>query len=601
MKDERMGSKREDGGRENNRRALTKKNFRLVRRIIPYFSEVRGLLAFDIICACLTSFCELALPIIVGKLTDAASLGGGAGLTVKMIVTISIGYFVMRLIDAAAGYFMASKGHLMGTKVETRMRDALFAKMMTLPCSYYDNTKIGQLMSRITSDLFDITEFAHHMPEETFITAIKTAICLTIYIRMNVWLSLGVFAMLPVMILLTRRSRMKMRSTFKESRHRVGEINAATEDSLLGIRVVKSFAGEETEKEKFAEGSKKYLEIKKRNYRYMASFHTTVRLLDGVMYTVIVAVGALLLMCGRITPGGFTTSLLLVSTLLGSIRRIVDFSEQFNRGTTGIERFAEVMDEIPEEECGTEEVGEIRGEITLENVSFFYPGTDKLVIDNLSMTVPAGSNIALVAASGVGKTTICNLIPRFYETTGGRILLDGEDIRGYTLHSLRRCIGVVQQDVYMFSGTVRQNIAYGRPEATDDEIVAAAKLAGAHEFIAVLPEGYDSYIGERGVKLSGGQKQRLSIARVFLKNPPILILDEATSSLDNESEKLVQESLEKLSAGRTTVTVAHRLTTVRNADRIFVFDENGIAECGTHAELIEKGGLYSGLYSMYNV
>ena len=414
-------------------------------------------------------------------------------------------------------------------------------------------------------------------------------------------LTLIIFAMLPLMLFFTRFFNKRMRAAFKDSRHQVGEINAQVEDSLLGIRVVKSFANEPVELSKFQKGNDDFVKIKRRSYLYMGGFSTTTRVFDGLMYIVVVVVGALFLIDGSITAPDYMAYLLYVSTLLTSIRRIVEFTEQFQRGMTGIERFCELMDVKPdiEDAPGARELTDVRGDVTFDHVSFHYSDNEKTVLADINLEVKAGERVALVGPSGGGKTTLCNLIPRFYDVTSGRILIDGQDITGLTQRSLRESIGVVQQDVYMFSGTIYDNIAYGMPGATEEKVIAASRQAGAHEFIMQLPDGYQTFVGERGVKLSGGQKQRVSIARVFLKNPPILILDEATSALDNESERLVQKSLEELSVGRTTFTIAHRLTTIRNATTIWVLTENGIEERGTHQELMEKRGKYYNLYQMY--
>ena len=581
---------------------LKHKNTELLKRFFPYCKKYWGMLAIDLFCASLTTLCELFLPLIVKNLTDTG-VNNIAALNVQKIVSVTVFYIFLRCIDAAASYYMASGGHVMGAKIETDMRNHLFSHLQSLSYSFYDNTKIGQLMSRITSDLFDISEFAHHLPEEVFITVIKITVGFAIFASMNIWLALIIFAVLPVMYFFTRHSRMNMKNTFKEARNQIGEINARTEDSLLGIRVVKSFANEGVEKEKFDAGAKKFLKIKRKSYRYMASFHTTMRMFDGVMYMVVVAIGAGFMAKKITTPGDFTASLLLVSTLLGSIRRIVDFSEQFYQGITALDRFAEVMDEIPENKDSGQatDIDKADGEIEFKQVSFTYPGTTKSVLANLNLHIRPGENVAIVGPSGGGKTTLCNLIPRFYDVIEGEILLDGRNIKDITLNTLRSHIGVVQQDVYMFSGTVYENIAYGKQDATAEEVKDAAVKAGADEFIEQLPEGYNTFVGERGVKLSGGQKQRISIARVFLKNPPILILDEATSSLDNESERIVQKSLERLAKGRTTLTIAHRLTTIRNAGQILVLTEDGIAEQGSHRELIDKKGIYYELYNMYSI
>ncbi len=576
-----------------------RKNATLLKRVLPYFLKYKVTLAKDLSCATLTTICELILPLIVRYITDAAE-NDIRSLTVTAILAVGAAYMILRVIDTAANYYMASIGHIMGTQIETDMRRDLFAHLQKLPYSYYDNTKIGQIMSRITSDLFDVTEFAHHGPEELFITTIKIVVAFAVLSTFNLYLTLIIFSILPFMIFFAYRLNRRMRASFKESRIQVGEINSQVEDSLLGVRVVKSFANEEVEKGKFEEGNMKFLSIKHTMYHNMASFHSTTRLFDGIMYIAVVVAGALFLRRGMITLADFTAYLLYVTTLLTSIRRIVEFMEQFQRGMTGIERFAEVMDTPAniEDAPDARELTEVMGDIEFKDVTFGYETEKGNVLSRVSLKIPHGANVALVGPSGGGKTTLCSLIPRFYEVTSGGILIDGYDIREFTQESLRRQIGVVQQDVYMFSGTIAENIEYGRPGANRADIEKAARLAGAHDFIMTLPNGYDTYVGERGVKLSGGQKQRVSIARVFLKNPPILILDEATSALDNESERLVQKSLEQLSRGRTTLTIAHRLTTIRRADTILVLTEDGIAEQGSHAELMEKKGIYYELYTL---
>ena len=573
---------------------------KLLRRFAPYYKGYMGTVIFDLFCAALTTLCELVLPLIVRSITNQA-IDDLAGLTVNFILKLGGIYIFLRLIDAAAAYYMASVGHVMGSRIETDMRRDLFAHLQQLSFSYYSNTKVGQIMARITGDLFEVTEFAHHCPEEFFIAAIKITASFIILAGMNLWLTLMVFILLPLMLLFTRIFNKRMRKAFMDSRHQVGELNAQVEDSLLGIRVVKSFTNEPMEEEKFRDGNQQFLQTKREAYRAMAGFHTTTRVFDGLMYILVVIVGALLIIGGQITPGDFVAYLLYISTLLTSIRRIVEFTEQFQRGMTGIERFCQIMDAPLEikDAPGAGELQNVKGEIGFEDVSFGYSDDDKQVLANLNLRVKAGENVALVGPSGSGKTTLCNLIPRFYDVTSGRITVDGQDIRGLTQKSLRENIGLVQQEVYLFSGTVYENIAYGKPGATREEIERAAKQAGALEFIKELPEGYDTFVGERGVKLSGGQKQRVSIARVFLKNPPILILDEATSALDNESERLVQKSLESLAKGRTTFTIAHRLTTIRNATVIWVLTDKGVEEQGTHAQLMEKRGVYYSLYHMY--
>lgn len=567
----------------------------LLKRTMPYYKKYWKSMIFDLFCAGLTTICELILPLIIQYFTNTA-MENIKALTVKAIFMAGGIYIFFRIIDALANYYMATYGHIMGTKIETDMRRDMFDHLQKLSFKYYDSAKVGQIMSRITTDLFDITEFSHHFPEEVFIAAIKISVSFVILLNVNIWLTLAMFAVLPLMLLVTYKIRIKMRDAFKEQRKCCGELNANVEDSLLGIRVVKSFANEDVEKEKFAEGNKRFFNVKAKAYKYMGAFSTSTRIFDGIMYILVVMLGAIFMIKGFIKPGDYIAYLLYVSTLLASVRRIIEFTEQFQRGMTGIERFAEIMDIEPDikDEKDAIELEDVKGDIEFRNVTFGY---DKdTVLSNINLKVKKGENIALVGPSGGGKTTLCSLIPRFYELDSGDIFIDGKNIRNITLSSLRENIGIVQQDVYLFSGTVYENIAYGKPNASFEDIRKAAKMAGAEDFILNLPNGYDTYVGERGVKLSGGQKQRISIARVFLKNPPILILDEATSALDNESEKIVQESLERLAKGRTTFTIAHRLSTVRNASEILVLTSNGIEERGTHEELLNLNGIYSGLY-----
>ena len=576
----------------------TMKTSELVRRFLPYFRPYRGMLALDLFCATLTTLCDLVLPMIVRSITGLAS-GSAAALTVVYVLKVGGVYVLLRLIDTVANYIMVARGHVMGTYIERDMRHALFEHLQEMGFAYYSNAKVGQIMARITSDLFDVTEFAHHCPEEFLIAAIKITVPFVILLGINPVLTVIIFLMLPIMLVLARYFNKKMRAAFKESRHQVGEINAQVEDSLLGIRVVKSFANEPMEIDKFDRGNEEFVRIGRRKYRYMAGYNTTTRSFDGVMYIVVVIVGALFIIDGKITAADYMAYLLYISTLLTSIRRVVDYAEQFQRGMTGIERFCEIMDVQPDvnDAPGAKELTGVKGDVTFDHVSFHYNDNDRTVLADINETVKAGDKIALVGPSGGGKTTFCNLIPRFYDVSGGRILIDGQDIAQLTQRSLRENIGMVQQEVYMFSGTIYENIAYGLPGATREQVETAAKQAGADGFIRELPDGYDTYVGERGVKLSGGQKQRISIARVFLKNPPILILDEATSALDNESEILVGQSLEKLAHGRTTLTIAHRLTTIKDYDRILVLGEEGVVEEGTHAQLLAKQGVY---YRLWN-
>ena len=582
------------------------KNVGLIGKFLPYYKPYLGIMSFDMFCAALTTVCELVLPMVVRTITNAASSEDLSALTPKLILGIGGMYILLRIIDTAANYFMTSIGHIMGTKIETDMRRDLFSHLQKLSFSYYDNTKVGTLMSRITTDLFDVTEFAHHCPEEFFIAGVKIIGAFILLCTINVPLTLIIFSVIPLILAFSIFFRRRMRNNFRESRKQIGELNSQIEDSLLGVRVTRSFAREDEEERKFGTGNHDYLRIKSERYRIMGAFHSSTRLFDGLMYILVVVMGALFMMgignLPTITPPDYIAYLMFVSTLLTSIRRIVEFSEQFQQGISGIERFQEIMETEPEiqDAPNATDLADVKGRVEFCDVSFRYETETKNVLTHLDLTVQPGENIALVGPSGGGKTTLCSLIPRFYEVTSGKILVDGKDIREVTMHSLRNCIGVVAQDVYLFSGSVRENIAYGKVDATDEEIETAARLAGAHEFIETLPNGYDTYVGERGVKLSGGQKQRISIARLFLKNPPILILDEATSALDNESERLVQKSLEKLAEGRTTFTIAHRLTTIRNADRILVLTEDGIEESGTHQELLAKGGIYSELYALYS-
>ncbi len=570
----------------------------LLKRFIPYLMKYKKILFFDLFCAALTTLCDIVLPRIMSNLTNTA-MYEPLSLTVDLVAKMAILYVVLRLVDAAAYFFMCSQGHIMGVYIETDMRSDAFDQLERLSDSYYSNTKIGQVMARITSDLFDVTEFAHHCPEEFFIAGIKILVSFIILCSASVPLTILIFMCVPFMIWGSIKLNHKFRSATKEQRIQIGELNAQVEDSLLGEKVVKAFNAEETELKKFADGNVQLKKIKKKRYYAMANLNMCIRLFDGLMYSITIIAGGLFLVYGKINAGDLVMYMLYVSTLISTIRRLVEFAEQFSQGITGIERFFEIMD-TPIDIKDADDAKELvvnGGEVKFDHVTFDYPDDNKRVLHDLCLTIHPGENLALVGESGGGKTTMASLIPRFYDTTEGAVEIDGQDIKGVTLKSLRNAIGIVQQDVYLFSGTVAENIEYGKPGATREEIINAAKLAGADEFIQELNGGYDAYVGERGVKLSGGQKQRISIARVFLKNPPILLLDEATSALDNESEILIEKSLEGLSVGRTTLTIAHRLTTVKNADRIVVLGKNGIIEEGKHEELLKNKSVY---YRLWN-
>lgn len=574
-----------------------KSSSELIKIFVPYFKGYSHILIIDLICALFTTFCEVIFPLMIRQITINAINGT---LVFDYVLKTAQLYLFLRVVDTVASYYMASVGHIMGAGIERDMRKDLFSHLQKLSFSYYDKTKIGQIMGRITSDLFEIAEFAHHCPEEFFIAGVKITVSFLILSRINPILTIIVYSVIPLMLFGTSYFRKKMRIAFKRSREQIGELNADVEDSLLGVRIVRSFANEDMEEEKFAVSNDRLLDIKRFQYKYMAGFRAVTQFFDGLMYFTVILFASKFMLSGKITPADMVAYTLYVSTLLMSIRRIVEFAEQFERGMTGIERFSEVMETPVEikDSIDAVDIDNPEGDIKFDNVSFKYSSGDGMVISNLDLHIKKGQKIALVGPSGSGKTTLCNLIPRFYDVSSGKILLDNIDITKIKLHSLRDHIGMVQQDVYIFSGTVFQNIEYGKPGASHDEVIEAAKLAGADEFISKLDKGYDTYVGERGVRLSGGQKQRISIARVFLKNPPILILDEATSSLDNESERLIQNSLEKLEKGRTVFTIAHRLTTVKNADRILVMTDGGIVESGTHKELMALQGEYYNLYKL---
>ena len=573
-------------------------NISLIKSVIPYFNRYRNILFIDLLCAGLTTASEMILPLILRYLTNVGIADPGS-LTLNLMVRIAVIFVLIKCVELVAVYYMASIGHIMGAKIETDMRFDMYKHLQTLSDNFYNETKVGQIMSRMTNDLFDITEFSHHCPEEYFIGFIKICISFVILLNINVPLTLAVYIMIPVMFISTSKFKNSMRRAQKKQRVHVGDLNSSIEDSILGIKVVKSFANEDIELEKFERDNNKFLSIKELFYKSMAGFNTVNRSIDGLMYFIIIVFGGYQMMNGRLEPGDMLAYIMYVTTLLATVKRIVEFTEQFQKGMTGIERFNEIMSieaEIVDSPHAID-LTDVRGDIEFKNVSFRYNKKLDYVLENFNLDIKAGKNIALVGPSGGGKTTVCALIPRFYDVSEGGIFVDGKNIKDFSLYSLRNNIGIVQQDVYLFSGTIMENIRYGKPNATEEEIIEAAKLASAYDFIMELEEGFDTYVGERGIKLSGGQKQRISIARVFLKNPPILILDEATSALDNNSEAVIQESLEVLSKGRTTITIAHRLTTIQNADMIVVMTADGIVEKGSHEELMENKAYYYNLYT----
>ncbi|MHB0739604.1 ABC transporter ATP-binding protein [Peptostreptococcus stomatis] len=573
-------------------------NIGLIKSVIPYFKKYKNILFIDLLCAGLTTASEMVLPLILRYMTNIGIADAGS-LTLQLITRIAVLFILIKCVELVAVYYMASIGHIMGAKIETDMRFDMYKHLQTMSDNFYNETKVGQIMSRMTNDLFDITEFAHHCPEEYFIGFIKICISFVILFNINMPLTLAVYLMIPVMFISSSRFKNSMRREQKKQRVHVGDLNSSIEDSILGIKVVKSFANEDIELKKFEKDNSKFLSIKKLFYKSMAGFNTVNRSIDGLMYFIVIVFGGYQMMKGKLVPGDMLAYIMYVSTLLLTVKRIVEFTEQFQKGMTGIERFNEIMSLEPEivDSPNAIDLTDVRGDIEFKNVSFKYNEKLDYVLDNFNLDIHAGKNIALVGPSGGGKTTVCALIPRFYDVTKGGIYVDGKNIKDLSLHSLRNNIGIVQQDVYLFSGTIMENIRYGKPDATKEEIVEAAKLASAYDFIMELEHGFDTYVGERGVKLSGGQKQRISIARVFLKNPPILILDEATSALDNNSEAVIQESLEVLSKGRTTITIAHRLTTIQNADLIVVMTADGIIEKGNHQELMENKAYYYNLYT----
>ncbi|MDY3275343.1 MAG: ABC transporter ATP-binding protein [Agathobacter sp.] len=571
-----------------------------LKKMISYYKPYLHIFWADMFFATLSAGVALVIPLVVRYVTSTL-IYCEADVILHQMVYIAIGLFVLLAVDCYSRFFIGNYGHVMGAKMEYDMRQEIFEHMQKLSFSFYDDAKVGQLMSRITSDLFDITELLHHGPENIILSVLKIAGAFVILMNINGWLVLAAFIVLPFMFVFAFLLNKKMRGAFKRNREKIAEINAQIEDNLSGIRVVKSFANEDIEAEKFKIGNDGFLAAKKNSYHYMGSFQAGVGVFTTLIQVNVILVGGILIAYQKVDISDLITFLLYIGVFTDPIRTLVDFTEQFQNGYTGFERFREIMNIQPDIEDAKDAVvlPHVKGDITFENVSFQYQENQENVLNHINLQVPAGSYMALVGSSGAGKTTLCSLIPRFYDVTDGRILVDGQDIRKVTLKSLRDQIGMVQQDVYLFAGTIMENIRYGKPDATEEEVIQAAKNANAHEFIMSFPDGYETDIGQRGIKLSGGQKQRLSIARVFLKNPPILIFDEATSALDNESEKVVQDSLEKLAKNRTTFVIAHRLTTIQNAEKILVLTEEGIAESGTHEELLRKGGVYEKLYHMH--
>ena len=568
--------------------------------MVSYYRPYLHIFLADMFFATLSASVALIIPLVVRYVTGTLVYMEKD----RMLAGLwQIGLFlaVLLLVDLFSRYFIGNYGHVMGAKMEYDMRAEIFDHMQKLSFSFYDDAKVGQLMSRITTDLFDITELLHHGPENIILSLLKILGAFLILVRINTMLALAAFLVLPFMFAFAFILNKKMRAAFRRNRVKIADINAQIEDNLSGIRVVKSFANEDIENEKFKEGNDGFLNAKRNSYRYMGSFQAGVGVFTTLIQVNVILVGTALIANGRMNISDLVTFLLYIGVFSEPIKTLVDFTEQFQNGYTGFERFREIMDIEPDIEDSPDavELTDVQGHITFEDVSFRYNENTDKVLNHVDLDVPAGAYTALVGASGAGKTTLCSLIPRFYDVTGGRVLIDGRDVRSVTLKSLRSQIGMVQQDVYLFVGTIYENIAYGKPGATREEVIEAAKNANAHEFICQFPDGYETDIGQRGIKLSGGQKQRLSIARVFLKNPPILIFDEATSALDNESEHVVQESLERLAKNRTTFVIAHRLTTIQNAENILVLTDDGIAESGTHQELLDKGGIYEKLYHMH--
>ena len=569
-----------------------------LKKMISYYKPYLGVFWADMFFATVSAAVALVIPLVIRYVTSTLIYMEPQAI-LGQIRWIALMLFALVAVDCYSRFFIANQGHVMGAKIEYDMRAEIFAHFQKLSFSFYDDQKVGQLMSRITTDLFDITELMHHGPENIILSLIKIIGAFVILMSIKPALALAAFAVLPFMFLFAYYMNGKMRRAFRSNRERIADINAQIEDNLSGIRVVKSFANEDIEKEKFRQGNEGFLRAKKNSYYYMGSFSAGLGTFTTLIQVNVILAGVILIAKGSVDISDLVTFLLYISVFTEPVRTLIDFTEQFQNGYTGFERFQEIMAIEPDiaDKEDAKELVNVKGDI-FEDVSFQYEENTECVLNHINLNVPAGAYMALVGSSGAGKSTLCSLIPRFYDVTAGAVKIDGCDVRDIRLKSLRDHIGIVQQDVYLFVGTVFDNIRYGKPDATREEVIEAAKNANAHDFIMSLPNGYETDIGQRGIKLSGGQKQRLSIARVFLKNPPILIFDEATSALDNESEKVVQDSLEKLAKNRTTFVIAHRLSTIKNAQRILVLTEEGIAEEGTHEELLEKGGVYEKLYQM---
>ena len=570
-----------------------------LKKLVSYYKPYKKVFLADMFFAIMASFIALLIPLVVRYVT-AKVIYMPAEQVVKTMIIIAIVVGILILFQCYCNYYIANYGHVMGAKIEYDMRAEIFGHFQKLSFSFYDDEKVGQLMSRITSDLFDITELLHHGPENVTISVIKIIGALAILLSINVRLALIAFLLVPFMLVYAYFFNKKMKQAFRVNRIKIAEINAQIEDNLSGIRVVKSFANEDLENKKFKVGNDAFLEAKKNNYKYMGGYNSGLTAFTTMINLLVIVSGGLMITKNMISVTDLVTFLLYINIFTDPIKTLIDFMEQFQNGYSGYERFLQILSIEPEikDSENAVSINNVKGDIKLDDVSFKYNDSSHRVLKHINLEVKAGSYVALVGSSGAGKTTLCNLIPRFYEATSGKITIDGKDIKDIKLKDLRDNIGIVQQDVYLFVGTVYDNIRYGRPDATREEVIAAAKEANAYDFIMSLPNGFETDIGQRGIKLSGGQKQRISIARVFLKNPPILIFDEATSALDNESEKIVQESMEKLAKNRTTIVIAHRLSTIRNAEKILVLTDKGIEEQGTHKELMDKHGIY---YDLYNV